>query len=94
MPSGVRPNDLWADPEAYGGIRCGVPIPNAEEITEALRAELTQTRDEVFRWVSVEFDEAAEVAYNQLGRPDMRMTNGWNIFRLMLPLLEFLDLEL
>jgi hypothetical protein len=93
MPSGVSPNELWESPENYGKLRCGINIPNAEEVAEELRGELTHTREEVFKWVSDEFRQAVEAAYDSLGRPVKTMTGGWDLFSNLVPLLHNLEFE-
>lgn len=88
MPSGVSPLELWRNPEAYGKIPCGIRVPNTKAVVDELREDLPRTREEVNQWVTDEFNEAAQSAYDEIGSPELKMTEGWRIFANMLSHLE------
>lgn len=89
MPSGVSPMELWLNPMEYGKIPCGIKVENVKDIVDELRERLPRTREEVFRWVSDGFREAAEIAHMQIGSPELKLVSeGWQVFGDMLPFLE------
>ncbi|TDL15499.1 hypothetical protein BD410DRAFT_845149 [Rickenella mellea] len=82
MPSGAVPSHVFRCPEDFGGERLAVPVP--KDAIDALRADLPTSREECMRWVSDNFDIAAEVVYEQIGKPQFSVTTAWAVFELML----------
>ncbi|THU86270.1 hypothetical protein K435DRAFT_683990, partial [Dendrothele bispora CBS 962.96] len=84
IPSGVTPNQIMACPRDYNMMDCHFDV--RPEIIDALREQLPP-REEVFRWVSDEFELCAQAAYDEIDRPSLvgasAMKESWVIFRRM-----------
>ncbi|KAL0062901.1 hypothetical protein AAF712_010222 [Marasmius tenuissimus] len=85
LPSGVRPQLVYDFPEHFGLYNCGIRVD--QEDIQVLRATIPRSREECFRWVPDEFDVAAQLAYGQLGEPELTSTSGWQVFVDMLQIL-------
>jgi hypothetical protein len=86
MTSGAAPIEIFRHPEAYGVARLSQPVD--QESLNALRADLSCTREEAMRWVPAEFEKQAIAAYEELSSPQLLPTRGWNIFGNMIRILE------
>ncbi|KAJ7161858.1 hypothetical protein C8R43DRAFT_880590 [Mycena crocata] len=86
LPSGVAPLQIFRNPEEYGLERMSVPVE--AEVVEGLRDGLACSREEAFRWVPDDFNEAARNVYKTLNSPKLEPSRGWEIFGKMLPALE------
>lgn len=86
LPSGVAPQDVLQHPGNYGLKDASIPID--VRVVKQLRQSLPKTREECMRWVPEEFDVKAEVVYEMIGSPELSISEGWNIYRRMLVLLE------
>ncbi|KAJ7349934.1 hypothetical protein DFH08DRAFT_807259 [Mycena albidolilacea] len=62
-----------------------IPVP--QEAVQELRGLIETPREEVFRWVSDEFDMLATNIYNGLGSPKLETLSDWAIFNAMAPLI-------
>jgi hypothetical protein len=54
-----------------------------QEAVQELRGLIETPREEVFRWVSDEFDMLATNIYNGVGSPKLETLSGWAIFNAM-----------
>ncbi|THU81695.1 hypothetical protein K435DRAFT_693004 [Dendrothele bispora CBS 962.96] len=82
LPSSTTPNMVLQSPECYGYRRWDIPIP--QSAIDVLRGKIPVSRDEAFRWVDDEFNLAAQSAYQEIGSPELRCCNGWDIYKDML----------
>ena len=73
-----------------------VPAPPAEDcrisvdqaVIDALRAQISVSREESMSWVDASFEVAAANAYEAIGRPSLDAPqSGWAIFSSMVHLL-------
>ncbi|EEB90143.1 hypothetical protein MPER_11689 [Moniliophthora perniciosa FA553] len=81
LPNGVSPRMVFDFPANFGMRMCGQKVKQ-EDIDE-LRATIPKSQVECFRWVSEEFEEAAQYVYEQLGSPELTISEGWAIFSQM-----------
>ncbi|KAG6836326.1 hypothetical protein H0H93_009076 [Arthromyces matolae] len=79
--SGVSPRQAFTCPNAYNGEDCKIEVD--QQVIDALRREIPVPRKEAMRWVSDEFAEVAQAAYEHLGSPEMSPQAGWAIFSAM-----------
>ena len=81
-PSGMSRNAAFSMPERWGGWNCLLPIDVAviREIKEVMGG------DEILEFVSREFLEHAEAAYESLHVQDLTFENVWPIFKELIPL--------
>ncbi|KAJ3749794.1 hypothetical protein EV360DRAFT_56777 [Lentinula raphanica] len=86
LPSGVSPEIVYDFPQMYNFkfVDCQV----APEAVEELRKGIPVSREEVFRWVSDEFDLLATKAYEKIGSPQLDCDVGWAIFNKMICILD------
>lgn len=82
-PSGMSRNDAFALPERWGGRDCLIPVDVAviREIKAAMGG------DDILSFVTAEFHERAEHAYDSLVIAVLSFENVWAVFSHMLPLL-------
>ena len=85
-PSGMSRNEAYSLPHKWGGQQCllDVDLDVVREIKDFI-----SNGEDLFRFplVTVEFEKAAEDAYETLHIQDLSLTNVWNVFTMMLPLL-------
>ncbi|KAJ7113473.1 hypothetical protein C8R44DRAFT_930096 [Mycena epipterygia] len=86
LPSGVPPLEIYRNPETYGLTRMSTPVD--VEAVEALRANLDCSREEAFRWVPDSFELDAQAVYEEIGRPKLEPSRGWEIFGEMIERME------
>ncbi|KAJ7608409.1 hypothetical protein FB45DRAFT_710743, partial [Roridomyces roridus] len=85
LPSGVSPREVFHNPTNFGLQRAGAEV--TKEVVDELRAMLPKTREECMRWVPEEFDVRAAGVYDQLGKPKLTISSGWDTYTRMLSLL-------
>ncbi|KAJ7622372.1 hypothetical protein FB45DRAFT_753535, partial [Roridomyces roridus] len=78
LPSGVSPQDVFDKPQNFGLEFGGIKVDR--EFVPELRKTLPKSREECYRWVPEEFEVQAVAAYEHLGSPALRITEGWTIF--------------
>ncbi|KAJ7636300.1 hypothetical protein FB45DRAFT_702891, partial [Roridomyces roridus] len=78
LPSGVSPQDVFDKPQNFGLEFGGIEVDR--EFVRELRKTLPKSREECYRWVPEEFEVQAVAAYEHLGSPALRITEGWTIF--------------
>lgn len=85
-PSGMSRNEAYSLPHKWGGRECllNVDLDVVREIKEFI-----SNGEDLFRFplVTVEFERQAEEIYQTLHVQDLTLSNVWNVFRMMLPLL-------
>jgi hypothetical protein len=65
---------------------CGIKVD--QPVIDALRTQIPVSREDSMRWVSSTFEQAAEHAYQTIGRPPLNnITSGWHIFSSMAALI-------
>lgn len=69
-------NDAFSLPESWGGRNCLLKVDRdiVRELKEAMGGE------EILDFVSVEFSQRAQAAYNTLGIEDLNLKNIWHVF--------------
>lgn len=82
-PSGMSRNNAFFMPESWGGKNCLLPVDL--EVVREIKKELGG--DEILEFVSREFSDRAEAAYQTLGVQDLTFDNVWPIFKELLPLM-------
>ncbi|KAJ6449360.1 hypothetical protein C8R45DRAFT_1130932 [Mycena sanguinolenta] len=86
LPSGGTPSDFYANPAAYGGQNCLIPVEEA--VLDQLLQEARAGAHEHTRYVDDGFDELAQEAYVALGKPEITLQNAWTVFQDMIGRLE------
>jgi hypothetical protein len=75
---------IMACPQAYGLVDSHICVDPV--IIEELRSRLPP-REDVFRWVSNDFNVMAQAAYEQIGRPSLgadTLLESWQIYGQMM----------
>jgi hypothetical protein len=88
-PSGHAPAQLMAIPHMYGGKYCGAPVPT--DVLQQMREVLVEDVgpvEEHLRWVSPEFAELAQTAYEAIDSPPLTFSTSWDVFQAMIPVLQ------
>ncbi|KAJ7938576.1 hypothetical protein B0H13DRAFT_1851527 [Mycena leptocephala] len=85
LPSGVAPEEVFQHPESFGLRHAGIPLDL--NVVRELRNTLPKSRADCFRWVPLDFDLRAVVAYKSLGSPELTISAGWTIYRRILAIL-------
>jgi hypothetical protein len=82
-PSGMSRNEAFSLPENWGGRDCLLPVDVnvIRELKEAMGG------DDILEFVSEEFAERAQAAYNSLHIRNLTAENVWYIFRELCTLL-------
>ena len=81
-PSGMSRNEAFSLPENWGGRNCLLEV-DVEIIRELKKA---MGGDEILEFVSAEFLQRAQAAYDTLGVVDLNLENVWYVFRDLYPL--------
>lgn len=85
-PSGMSRNEAYSLPHTWGGRQCllDVDLDVVREIKDFI-----SNGEDLFRFplVTAEFERAAEDVYQTLHIQDLSLSNVWNVFSAMLPLL-------
>ena len=81
-PSGMSRNEAFSLPESWGGRNCLLEVDMAvvQELKEAMGG------DEILEFVSADFAQRAQAAYDTLGVTDLNLENVWYVFRDLYPL--------
>jgi hypothetical protein len=82
-PSGMSRNDAFSLPSSWGGRNCLLPV----DIDVIREIKVAMGGDAILEFVSVEFSQQAQVAFDSLGISELTFQNVWTIFEAMLPLL-------
>ncbi|KAF8519423.1 hypothetical protein JB92DRAFT_3112377 [Gautieria morchelliformis] len=85
MPSGATPSNIFTSPQAYGGERCSIPV--SQEAIDALRKNIPFNREEALNFCDEDFSAIASGVWSDLNSPPHTVSNGWEVFTKMLPLL-------
>jgi hypothetical protein len=82
-PSGMSRDHAYLFPESWGGRDCLLPVDVQviREMKEALGG------DSLLEFVSAEFANRAQVAYDTLNISKLTFQNVWAVFTQMLPLI-------
>jgi hypothetical protein len=81
-PSGMSQNEAFSLPESWGGCNCLLEVDMAvvRELKEAMGG------DKILEFVSIEFSERVQAAYDTLEIVDLNLKNVWYVFRELYPL--------
>ena len=81
-PSGMSRNEAFSLPESWGGRNCLLEVDKAivRELKEAIGGE------KILDFVSVEFSQHVQAAYDTLGIKDLNIGNIWHVFQTLYPL--------
>jgi hypothetical protein len=81
-PSGMSRNEAFSLPESWGGRDCLLKVDTAviHELKEAMGG------NDILEFVSAEFSQRAQVAYDTLGVMDLSLENVWHVFHVLYPL--------
>ncbi|KAJ7050243.1 hypothetical protein C8F01DRAFT_1264324 [Mycena amicta] len=82
----AAPDEVFSRPEDFGLERCGTGIPR--DVIDEMRGRLPVTGEQVMRWVPDEFNEVAEVTYEEIGSPKLVHSTGWETYRAMLTIIQ------
>ncbi|KAF8513200.1 hypothetical protein JB92DRAFT_3083220 [Gautieria morchelliformis] len=85
MPSGATPRDVITSPQAYGGEHCSILVP--QDAIDALCKNIPINREEALNFCDEHFSNTTDGVWNDLNSPPCTVSNGWEIFTKMLPLL-------
>ncbi|KAF8508556.1 hypothetical protein JB92DRAFT_2832320 [Gautieria morchelliformis] len=85
MPSGATPRNIFTSPQAYGGEQCSIPV--SQEAIDALRKNIPFNREEALNFCDEDFSAIANGVWSDLNSPPRTVSNGWEVFTKMLPLL-------
>lgn len=80
LPSGVSPNIAITSALEYGGTNCLIPV----DIAVICQLKAALGGEELLGFVSVEFAQRAEAAFETLGIQTITSDNIWQIFTKML----------
>ncbi|KIK56381.1 hypothetical protein GYMLUDRAFT_1016107 [Collybiopsis luxurians FD-317 M1] len=85
MPSGHVPAHAMDNPSQYGGIDCRIEVPKeaVSQLRQVLVEDTDKTRDDCFQWYSDEFAVWAQLAFEEIGRPNLTLESAWDVFRRM-----------
>ncbi|KAJ7621922.1 hypothetical protein DFH06DRAFT_1009665 [Mycena polygramma] len=89
MTSGVAPIEIYRNPARYGLAHLSTAVD--QDAIDALRENLSYTREEALRWVPEPFDVAASEVYEEISSPKLEPRRGWEIFGQMAQLLQQRD---
>jgi hypothetical protein len=84
LPTGGRPSQFYDNPEQWGGSPCLIPIPK-EDIARLVAQYVPH---DLFVFCDPQIHDVATDALSNLGNPQLRPENGWDIFAHMIPLVE------
>ena len=85
-PSGMSRNEAYSLPHMWGGKQCLLEVDL--DIVREIKDFMSDGED-MFRFplVTAEFEREAHSVYEALHIQDLSLSNVWNVFRAMLPLL-------
>ena len=76
-PSGMSRNDAFSLPESWGGRDCLLPI----EVGPIRELKKAMGGEEILQFVSSDYAERADAAYNGLGIAKLTFDNVWAVFK-------------
>jgi len=81
-PSGMSRNEAFSLPESWGGRDCllKVNVTVIRELKEAMGG------DGILEFVSAEFSQRAQAAYDMLEIADLNLENVWHVFSDLYPI--------
>jgi hypothetical protein len=82
-PSGMSHNDVFSLPSSWGGRNCLLPV----DIDIIREIKVAMGGDAILEFVSAEFSQQAQAAFDSLSISELTFQNVWTIFEAMLPLL-------
>ena len=82
-PSGMSCNEAFAIPEKWGGCNCLLPID--VDIVHQIKEEMGG--DSLLEFVTDEYLQQAQTAYDTLGIQKLTLENVWDVFQVLLPLI-------
>jgi hypothetical protein len=89
-PSGSCPINMFTNPASVNvaAKQCYINVDpkTVAELRVAYGGE--EARSKAYRWVSEEFKFNTDVIYYNLGALERSLSNGWNIFKLMVAKIE------
>ncbi|KAJ7037361.1 hypothetical protein C8F04DRAFT_1256935 [Mycena alexandri] len=89
-PSGSCPINMFTNPASVNvaAKQCYINVnpKTVAELRIAYGGE--EGRSKAYRWVSEEFKFNADAIYYNLGAPERSLSNGWNVFKLMVAKIE------
>ncbi|KAF8508282.1 hypothetical protein JB92DRAFT_3121039 [Gautieria morchelliformis] len=95
MPSGMTPRHIYTCPEEWGAESLAIPLQTDEQDEADVEHEIRELRNsldmpcsEAFRWVDDDFDQAAQLLFQQLGSPPITALSAWDLFMAMVPVLQ------
>jgi hypothetical protein len=81
-PSGMSRNEAFSLPEKWGGRNCLLPV----DVSVIREIKSAMGGDALLEFVSPEFSECAQIAYDSLNISELTFQNVWTIFTAMYPL--------
>lgn len=84
LPSGGSPIQFYRYPQNYGGEPCLIPIPPDD--TAALVKQFVP--ENLFFFCDDYVHHAATTALESIGSPKLTVTNGWDVFVEILPIVQ------
>ena len=75
-PSGMSRNEAFSLPESWGGRDCLLEV----NMTVIRKLKEAMGGDGILEFVSVEFSQHAQAAYDTLGITDLNLENVWPVF--------------
>lgn len=86
-PSGCSRNEAFSLHEKFGLRNCLLPLDDAAiEVVREIKAYIGGHDGSILNFVSSEFSERCEEAYNTLGITRLTMENVWHVFTALIPL--------
>lgn len=82
-PSGMSCNEAFAMPEKWGGHNCLLPVD--VEVIHQIKEEMGG--DSLLEFVTYEYSQWAQAAYDTLGVAKLTLENVWDVFQALLPLI-------
>jgi hypothetical protein len=85
LPSGYSPQHMFLVPQAvrHDAQNCSIRVnpDTVRELREAYGGQ--EARDRLFRFVSQEFQEAADSVYVEMGCPIISLESAWDVFKMV-----------
>ncbi|OCH87812.1 hypothetical protein OBBRIDRAFT_735571 [Obba rivulosa] len=81
-PSKLSRNTAFSIPEEWGGRNCLLPVD--VEVIREIKAAMGG--DDLLEFVSSDFKQRAQAAYDSLDIAELTFSNVWDVFAIMLPL--------
>lgn len=75
-PSGMSRNEAFSLPANWGGRNCLLEV----DMTVIRELKVAMGGDEILEFVSADFSQQAQAAYDTLGINDLNIENVWYVF--------------